>query len=332
MLRVAMLSFWHVHAPGYARQIQEIPDTKVTVVWDEEEARGKEWAEKLGAAWVPDLEAAVNRDDVDAVIVDAPTNIHPEVMIAAAKAGKHIFTEKVLSITVAEADQIAQAVNEAGVQFCISFPQRTTPGILFAKQAVDEGWLGQVTLMRTRVAHTGTIDGHSPARFLDLKQAGGGALYDLGAHPMYVADYLMGLPNRITARYNNVVKGLEVEDNAVVVFEYDNGSLGVVEAAFSSRFSPFSVELHGTEGTLLYGHPGSGLMIQSRKLNGGLDGWITPTRLPKALPSALQQWVDAIRGGEPAIFDLRAARNLTELMQAASLSARENRPVELPLS
>lgn len=333
MLRIAMLSYWHVHAPDYTRQIQQIPDTKITVVWDEIPSRGREWASRLGAAFEPDLVAAVGREDVDAVIVDAPTNRHAEVMVAAARAKKHIFTEKVLAPTVAEADEIVRSVREAGVQFYISFPHRTRPAILFAREAIDQGWLGQVTLLRARIAHTGVIDAWLPSHFLDPVECGGGALIDLGAHPMYVTEYLMGMPKRVSARFNNVKKEIRVEDNAVAVLEYENGSLAVVEASFSSRFSPFTIEAHGTEGTLFIGFPGAAeVMIRSRKIGGAVEGWIVPERLPSPLPSPMQQWVNAIRGGEPAKFGLEAARNLTELMQAANESARKGEPVELPLS
>ncbi len=330
MLRVAMLSYWHVHAPGYTKEIQQIPETKITAVWDEIPTRGQEWAAKVDAAFVADLAAAVNRADVDAVIVNAPTNRHAEVMVAAARAGKHIFTEKILALTVGEADAIAAAVREAEVQFCISFPQRIRPEVLYLKQAIESGWLGQVTLLRTRIAHTGTIDRWLPPHFLDPQECGGGALIDLGAHPVYCAEYLMGMPEVVTARFSRVAPDLAVEDNAVVTMEYANGSLTMVEASFSSRFSPFTIEAHGTEGTAFFGFPGAPLLIRSRKL-AGADNWIAPEPLPKALPSALNQWVQAIRGGAPPVFDLQAGRNLTELMQAANIAAREERPVRLPL-
>jgi 1,5-anhydro-D-fructose reductase (1,5-anhydro-D-mannitol-forming) len=332
VLRVAMLSYWHVHAPGYTREILALPDTKITVVWDELPQRGREWAQKIGAEYVEDLDAAVNREDVDAVIVNAPTNMHPEVIIAAAKAGKHIFTEKVLALTQAEANQIADAVRAAQVRFCISFPQRTRSGMLFIKQAITEGWLGQVTLLRAHIAHTGTIDKWLPPHFLSMEQCGGGSLIDLGAHPMYAIEYLMGMPQTVTARYNQVTAGLEVEDNAVVVMTYANGGLAIAESSFCARNSPFTIEAHGTEGTLYYGFPDAEVRINSRKLSVAVDGWLTPTKLPKALPSAMRQWVDAIRGGAPVVFDLDAACNLSTLMEAANISARQERTVHLPFA
>src|SRR5690606_21017746 len=109
MVNVAMLSFWHVHAPGYAREVQDNPNARITVVWDEDPARGREWAEKLGVPFEPDLKKAVSRDDVDGVVVDAPTNMHTEVILAALEAKRHVFTEKVVAPTVAEVDRIGRA-------------------------------------------------------------------------------------------------------------------------------------------------------------------------------------------------------------------------------
>ena len=108
----------------------------------------KKNAKEIGAAFEADLDALLGRNDVDAVVINTPTNMHREVMVAAAKAGKHIFTEKVMALTVRECEEIAQAVREAGVKFCISFPHRTMPHNLFAKKVVDEGLIGDITLLR----------------------------------------------------------------------------------------------------------------------------------------------------------------------------------------
>jgi predicted dehydrogenase len=98
MIRIAMLSRWHVHANDYARQVKVHPDTVITAVWDEIPERGAAWAKELEAAFEADLDVLLARSDVDAVIVDAPTNIHGAVMVKAALAGKHIFTEKVMAL------------------------------------------------------------------------------------------------------------------------------------------------------------------------------------------------------------------------------------------
>jgi len=325
MLRVALLSKWHVHAPQYARQAASL-GLQIAVVWDEDPARGTEWAQSLGVPFEGDLERVLARSDVEAVIVDAPTNRHTEVILAAARAGRHIFTEKVLALTVAECRRIAMAVEQAGVKFCISFPHRTLPHNLFAKQLVEEGALGEVALVRVRNAHNGASAGWLPPHFYSEEQCGGGAMIDLGAHPMYLARWLLGAPRRVSSTFTSVT-GKGVEDNAVSVLEFDRGAIAVVETGFVSSHSPFALEVYGTEGTLLVGAPDNRVSVFSDRISGPLPGWTSPASLPKALPSAMEQWVQAIAEGTPVAFGIAEAIELTELMEKAYQSAREGRQV-----
>ena len=89
MVRVAMLSRWHVHADEYASRVDDEEQAQVVAVWDEEPGRGQGWASELGVGFEADLDRLLARDDIDAVAVAAPTNMHPEVMLRAAQAGKH---------------------------------------------------------------------------------------------------------------------------------------------------------------------------------------------------------------------------------------------------
>ena len=327
MLRVAMLSGWHVHARGYAKSLADTPGVKLTAVWDEEPERGEKWAQELEVPFVADLAAVLAREDVDAVAVDAPTNRHAEVMVAAAQAGKHIFTEKVMALTLEECDRISEAVRKAGVKFGISFPFRTKPETLYARKAVEDGLLGQLTFMRVRVAHDGASGGWLPKHFYDPVTCGGGAMMDLGAHPMYLARWLAGQPRKISSTFNSVT-GHEIEDNAVSVIEFENKCIGVAETSFVSTSSPFSLELSGTEGSLFIGGPDeSQVRIRSKKLDA--REWVTP-ELPPALPSPIQLWVDGIVKGTPIPFSLDEGTQLTELMQFAYQSFKEGRQVEIP--
>src|SRR5690348_1521530 len=119
MIRIAMLSFWHVHAKDYAREAEEHPDTEIVAVWDERPERGRAEAEKRGVPFYENLDDLLAQPNIDAVVVDAPTNMHHKVMIAAARAGKHIFTEKVIAATRSEANAIVQAADDAGVVFFV---------------------------------------------------------------------------------------------------------------------------------------------------------------------------------------------------------------------
>src|SRR5690242_10100758 len=105
MIKVAMVSFWHVHARDYARQAANHPETEIVAAWDEVPERGRAAAEALGARFYERFEDLLAQPDIAAVIVDTPTNIHRDIIIAAAQAGKHIFTEKVLASTLHECNE-----------------------------------------------------------------------------------------------------------------------------------------------------------------------------------------------------------------------------------
>lgn len=315
MLQLAMLGAWHVHAPDYAREINEHPEAEIALVWDHDSIRGQSFAKSLGVPFVQDLTEALGAE-IDGVVVNTPTTMHHEVITEAAKAKKHIFTEKVLATTMEEGQEIVSVIRDSGVKFAISFPHRTHPHNLFAKEVVEKGFLGEISLLRIRNAHAGTSLGWLPEHFYNYSECGGGAMMDLGAHGMYLANWLLGEPHRISAMFNHLTDK-EVEDNAVAVIEFKNKALAINETSFVSDRSPFSLELYGSHGSLLIGGPRHQNQISSSLLGGDLDGWLQPQKLPTALPSALEQWVNGILRDETIHFGLTDALMLTKLMDGA---------------
>src|SRR5437763_3957088 len=142
MVRVALLGMAHVHAGGYAQSVQRNPDAEITCVWDDDPERGRPAAEQYGVPYVSDLQAAVTRDDVDGVVVNAPTSQHPEVIGAALAARKHVFTEKALTIRTKESDELVATVRQSGVKFMISLPSRTRAETLVRRKAPHDGLWG----------------------------------------------------------------------------------------------------------------------------------------------------------------------------------------------
>ena len=320
MINVAMLSKWHVHAGGYANEVKRLGHN-IPVIWDDDEKRGAEWAKELGCAYEKDLDKVLSRSDVDAVVVDNETSKHREVMVAAANAKKHIFTEKTLAATKKDALAIAEAVEKNNVIFTISMPQRTSPVILYAKAVIDSGAIGQVNTARFRNAHDGASGDWLPLYWYVEADACGGAMMDLGCHPMYVANYLLGEPARITSMYNATTeKALNygIEDNAINLVEFKNKAIAMVETSFVTPVSPWAVEVYGTKG-MLVGNNGNVRLStpETRKLK---DEPIEITKLPKALPSPLQTWFDAIEKGAPVVFDIKAGVGLSELLECAYIS------------
>lgn len=329
-LRIAILSFWHVHANGYAKQLADRSDCAIVAIWDESAERGIRMAEQLNAPFVRNWQAVLERPDVDAVVVNAPTAMHPEILTAAANAGKHIFTEKALALRSADAERIAAAALQSGVKLTVSLPRLFDQKTMYAKSVLDRGLLGRITLMRARFAHDGALpregapDGWLPAHFFDKSACGGGALIDLGCHPMAMAHHFLGMPHTVSARFGYVT-GREVEDNAVVTLGYPDGALAIVEAGFASRHSPTLVELYGTEGCLSIGNQ---LEVRSSLLNAE-PGWIRPDRLPPGLPPPLDQWLDYVIHNRAPAITVEHGLALTRLMEASYASAAEERIIEI---
>jgi 1,5-anhydro-D-fructose reductase (1,5-anhydro-D-mannitol-forming) len=335
MLAVAMLSFAHVHAEGYARQLQQNRRARLALVWDEDPDRGREAAARHGVPFEADLGRALAHPEVRGVICNAPSSLHADVLVAAARAGKHIFTEKVLAPTVAECDRILAAAREAAVHLVVSMPALCDPAMRWAKQAVDEGRLGRVTMVRTRIGHAAALDRWFRAGsswFADVRQAGGGALMDLGCHPVYRIRHLLGEPRAVMARLTNFSGAYPIDDQGVVLLEFENGALGVVEASWVQRGGPEGMAIYGTEGWALIDHPGARVRCGGEAFTGAHGGELVPGKLPPPWRSPLEQWVDAVLDGTEPEIRPEWGRQLTEILQAAYISERERREVRWPVT
>ncbi|MBN1876909.1 MAG: Gfo/Idh/MocA family oxidoreductase [Anaerolineae bacterium] len=333
MLKVAMLSFAHVHANGYAQHALDHPDAQIQCIWDDDEVRGKIASERFGAPWYGDLEAVLSSPDVDAVVINAYTSQHPWVMKAAIKHGKHVFTEKALTIATQDADEIVKLVNDSGIKFMISLPSRVRPETLFMKEVLDKGWLGKITLMRARVAHSAALDvwftkeAHNDW-FGDAELAGGGALFDLGCHTVDVMRWFMGEPKRMVSIIQNFSGTYDIDDNSAIVVEFKSGALGILDTAFVHRAGPNPMEIYGTDG-YIGRDPRGGLLLNSTQLQaGGIVGYISPSKLPDALPMPMDQWISAILHDTSMTITVEDGRNLTQMLEGAYKAAKEKREIE----
>ena len=252
-MKIAILGVWHVHAPDYTRTA--LAHGEVVGFFERNDALAEAFASHFGLprfATVEDLLAS----DCEAVIVCSATKDHTADIIAAAKAGKHIFTEKVLALTDAECDAIEAAVNESGVTFVISLFQKYIGSRKAVKAVADSGELGKINYLRFRNCHTGSTGNWLPAHFYNAEECGGGAMIDLGAHGMYLTEWILGVPMTASSAFTvscdrpDVAEKNKdrVEDNAVTVMSYPNGAIAVGETGFVSANDPVVFEVHGENG------------------------------------------------------------------------------------
>ena len=358
MLRVAVLSFWHVHGQDYARDAGEHPETELVAIWDEVPARGRAEAAQRSVRFHADLDELLAQPDIDGVIVTTPTNLHREVIVAAARAGKHIFAEKVIAATLRDAEAILQAVAQAGVAFMVSLWRSDEASTAAVRQVIDHGVLGAITALRVRDGHPFALPtdqhprGRLPEQFYDLKQAQGGALIDL-CHPVYLTCQFIGMPESVSATFGSVT-GRAVEDNAVLTLRYPTGAIGVVETGYVSPATPFSIEVHGTQGSLIYSEPGIGersarlrapgpaapgnaastgpdgkLRVLRATTAGAAPTWEVQEVQASARPKAFHQWVTHIQPGTRARENITLGVDLTAVMEAAYRSAATGQVVRI---
>lgn len=322
-IRVAVLGCWHVHARDYAGAAHWHPQTELMAVWDDHEARGRAGAAEFGVPYVDDLDALLARADIDAVTVTSSTDQHRDLMLRAAAAGKHIFSEKVLAPTVAEAEEIISACDTHGVALTVSLPRLYHGYTQALVELIDSGRLGELTYSRVRLSHDGATAGWLPERFYDPATAIGGALTDLGCHPVYLNQLFLGArPASVSATYGHLT-GRALEDQAVVTLGYPSGAIGVAETGFVSN-DGFAVEVHGTAASAFYSRPGDGLRIRAA----GAAEW-EAVPIPEDGEDAFAQWVRHIRQASRADDNIARAVELTRLVAAANESSARGRVVLL---
>ena len=248
-MKVAVCGLWHVHAEEYFLHAMKLGE--VVGVYDDNERRRTEFCNKYQVKAIETFEELL-ASDAEGVIVATATSAHVDVMVALANAGKHIFTEKVLALTDEGAARIAEAVKANGVRFVISLPWKYNAPQIAIKKTVDSGELGKINYLRFRNCHSGSLDGWLPAHFYSAEECGGGAMIDLGAHGMYLTDWICGVPVTATSVFTKSeasplnVDG--VEDNAVTVMGFADGCIAINETGFVSRGYPASLEVGGEKG------------------------------------------------------------------------------------
>ncbi|GLO68207.1 MULTISPECIES: Gfo/Idh/MocA family oxidoreductase [Oceanobacillus] len=319
-----------MHADDYAKEALENPDIQIKKVWDDNVERGEQWAKELDVPFEENIDKVMKDDDIDAIIVTTSTNLHTEILLKACQHNKHIFTEKVLALSVKESEEIWKAKLKYNVQLMVSLPRLTEKEFLCAEEAVEKGWLGNLTMIRCRLAHDGAVipDGEEfgwlPDRFYDKQRAGGGALVDLGAHPIYLTNRLMGKSISVYAHLQSISDQYEVDDSAVVTVEYESGALGIIETSFLSHGSPFQLQLYGTEGTLL-AEDGK---VKIKRKQYQDDKWLE-LEAPKQIASPMKQWADAIQKNSTPTITKDDFLQLTVINQAADLSHKQKKRVEI---
>lgn len=232
---------------------------ELAAIVDVEEDKAKALAEKYGSGDVyTSYEEMLKRDDIDVVNVCVPSGLHAEIAIAAAKAGKHVFCEKPLDITIEKMDEMIQAAKDNNVKLGVVYQRRTFPAAIAARKAVQDGKLGKIVLGDAYLKYYRSQEYYNSAGWRGTWELdGGGALMNQGVHGIDLIQWIVGDVESVFARSAALVRDIEVEDTAVAVLKYKNGAFGVIQGTTSvypgmeTRF-----EIHGEKGTIVFADSG----------------------------------------------------------------------------
>ena len=314
-----------------------------------------------------DWRALIARKDIDAVDICVPNDLHAEIAIAAAKAGKMVLCEKPLARTAAEGAPMVAAVEQAGVPNMVWYNYRRIPAVSLIKQMVEDGRLGKIFHYRAKFLQDWTISpdvpqGGTATWRLDLDAAGSGVTGDLLAHCLDSAIWINGGISSLTAMTETFIKErmhaetgkvqpVGIDDASAVLTRFDNGSLGTFEATRYARGhkAGYSLEINGAKGSLAWDlHDLNRLQFFDHGVAGAQRGWTDILVTDGDHPYLGKWWVpgliigyehsfthqvadflDGLRSGKPAAPTFRDALETNRICDAIIASAKSGQWVSL---
>lgn len=225
-----------------------------------------------------DWQKVIARDDVDVVDISVPQYLHHDIAIAAARAGKHLFCEKPMALSVAEAEAMLREAENARVVHFLNHNYRRTPAVGFAKQLIDEWKIGRIFHWRGAYQQDWIVDPNFPLTWqLRKETAGSGPHNDLNSHSVDLAHYLVGDIKSVSCLTASFIKerplpseeatafiagtagapargAVTVEDASLMMVEFANGAVGSFEATrfAQGRKNRNTFEIYGSEGALVF--------------------------------------------------------------------------------
>jgi len=275
-LRIGMIGYGFMgraHSNAYKRVNDFFPQLAyrpiLQAVCGRDELRVKGFADQWGyESCVTDWRKLVNREDIDAVDICVPNNLHKEITLAAAAAGKMILSEKPLAMDVSEGEQMCEAVESAGVANTVWYNYRRLPAVALAKSLIDAGKLGRIYHFRANFLQDWTISSEVPQGGagtwrLDSSAAGSGVVGDLLSHCIDTAMWLNGGIRDVSATTETFVtermhvdtqqiQPVGIDDACAFMCHFENGSLGLFESSRYARGHKalFTFEINGEHGSI----------------------------------------------------------------------------------
>jgi predicted dehydrogenase len=283
------------------------------------------FAKKYGCAAAPSYEAMLKDRSIEAIVNTTPNNVHLETTRAAASAGKHVFLDKPIANTIADAKGLTTACRQAGVVLALGYQRRKESHFRWVRKQIDDGVFGRLVNAEANISRDrlGKID-LSSWRYT-AEGMPGGVMLQIGIHYTDVLEYLMGPIVAVSGRLAQLVLPGDNPDVASLVMEHENGALSTLNASYASASEYYCMNVYGKEASAYYDLH-QGLRFLKR---GAERSEPVPCGKNDAIREELDEFADAVRGkGKPEMDGEASTRSLA-VLRAGILSAKEGRRVEV---
>jgi predicted dehydrogenase len=341
-VKVGIVGFAHGHVNAYCTQWRDRPELGVSVVagWDHNAERLQQNADAFG--FKPFAEVSELLAEVDAVVISSETDMHADLVEQVAAAGKTIIVQKPIGLTIADADRIVAAVEKTGVRFTLAWQMRTDPQNIQMKELMQNGTLGKILMVRRR--HT--LGTHLWPGFEDSwhnsPQHNRDIWADDSSHPIDMIQWLVGVPETVTAEVETILNPRVPNDNGIAIFRYPGGPLVEVVCSFTCAAGENTTEIVGDKGVVVqnYGDgPSAGVprpegacglkWFTTEKQDWTCSEIASPPNHGFRIAGLSEPLAEFLHGKRPPICTAEEGRTSLRMVLATYVSSREGRRVKL---
>jgi UDP-N-acetyl-2-amino-2-deoxyglucuronate dehydrogenase len=338
-VRVALIGCGRI-SKNHFEAIGRIDELQLVAVADTELSRAQAIGAEQSVPAFGSLDEMLTAVPSDLVAICTPSGLHPQHGIAAARAGRHVLTEKPMAISLAAADDLVQACDAAGVHLFVVKQNRLNPAIQLLRRAVDKGRFGRIYSANTTVRWTRPQEYYDAEPWRGTWEFDGGAFMNQASHYVDLMQWLVGPVESVMAKTATQARRIEAEDSGVAVLKFRSGALGVIEVTVLTypRNLEGSITILGEKGSVKVG----GTAVNR------VDTWLfaeyddddklieaANTNPPNVYGFGHEGYyrnlIKVLRGEARPDTDGRAGRKSLELILGIYESAKTGREVPIPL-
>jgi UDP-N-acetyl-2-amino-2-deoxyglucuronate dehydrogenase len=325
----------------HLQAITKVEGLTLAAVCDSEESRARAAGEQWNVPWFKSLDEMLAGAAFDIVAVCTPSGLHPEHGIAAAKAGKHVVSEKPMALSNESADALVTACDTAGVRLFVVKQNRLNPPVQLLKRAVERGRFGRIFMANV------TVRWQRPQEYYDAEPwrgtwaFDGGAIMNQASHYVDLIQWLLGPVSSVMAKTATQARKIEAEDSGAAVLRFASGAIGVIEVNVLTYPKNFegSVTIMGETGTVKIGGTSVNKVEHwsfaeyhddDKLVETGAINTNPPTVYGFGHEGYYRNVVDVLRGKASADTDGREGKKSLALILAIYESARSGRDISIP--